>query len=66
MELGFPLGWEEDISGFVSQIKVHLNPGDVVVLYTDGITEAVPINRVYYGIERLCQVAKENRHKTVE
>jgi sigma-B regulation protein RsbU (phosphoserine phosphatase) len=21
---------------------------------------------VYYGIERLCQVAKENRHKTVE
>jgi predicted ATPase/serine phosphatase RsbU (regulator of sigma subunit)/tRNA A-37 threonylcarbamoyl transferase component Bud32 len=66
MELGFPLGLEEDISGFVSQIQVHLNPGDLVVLYTDGITEAVTINRVYYGIERLCQVAKENRHKTVE
>ncbi|MEG4801523.1 AAA family ATPase [Microcoleus sp. ARI1-B5] len=66
MELGFPLGLEEDISGFVSQIQVHLNPGDVVVLYTDGITEAVNINRVYYGIERLCQVVKENRHKTVE
>ena len=66
MELGFPLGLDEDISGFVSQIQVRLNPGDVVVLYTDGITEAVTINRVYYGIERLCQVAKENRHKTVE
>jgi hypothetical protein len=49
-----------------NQIKVHLNPGDVVVLYKDGITEAVTINRVYYGIERLCQVAKGNRHKTVE
>ncbi len=66
MELGFPLGLEEDIADFVSQVQVHLNPGDIVVLYTDGITEAININCVYYGIERLCQVAKENRHKTVE
>ncbi|MEG4403966.1 AAA family ATPase [Microcoleus sp. MON2_D5] len=66
LELGFPLGLEEDISAFVSQIQVHLNPGDVVVLYTDGITESVNINRVYYGIERLCKAVKENRHKTVE
>ncbi|MEG4068639.1 AAA family ATPase [Microcoleus sp. Pol11C2] len=66
LELGFPLGLEEDIADFVSQVQVHLNPGDVVVLYTDGITEAVNINKVYYGIERLCQVTKENRHKTAE
>ena len=66
MELGFPVGLEEDIADFVSQVEVHLNPGDVVVLYTDGITEAVNINNVYYGIERLCQVTKENRHKTAE
>ncbi|MEG4034870.1 AAA family ATPase [Microcoleus sp. S36b_A4] len=65
-ELGFPLGLEEDIADFVSQVQVHLNLGDVVVLYTDGITEAVNINKVYYGIERLCQVTKENRHKTAE
>ncbi|MEG4252722.1 AAA family ATPase [Microcoleus sp. Pol10D4] len=65
-ELGFPVGLEEDIADFVSQVQVHLNPGDVVVLYTDGITEAVNINNVYYGIERLCQVTKENRHKTAE
>ena len=66
MELGFPLGLDEDIADFVSQVQVHLNPGDVVVLYTDGITEAVNINKVFYGIERLCQVVKENRHKTAE
>ncbi|MBD0341920.1 MAG: SpoIIE family protein phosphatase, partial [Microcoleus sp. Co-bin12] len=66
MELGFPVGLDEDIADFVSQVQVHLNPGDVVVLYTDGITEAVNINKVYYGIERLCQVAKENRYKTAE
>lgn len=66
MDLGFPVGLEEDIADFVSQVQVHLNPGDVVVLYTDGITEAVNIDKVYYGIERLCQVAKENRYKTAE
>ncbi|MEG4092411.1 GAF domain-containing SpoIIE family protein phosphatase [Microcoleus sp. Pol12B4] len=66
LELGFPLGLEEDISGFVSQIQVHLNPGDIIVLYTDGITESINTNRVYYGIERLCKVVKEKRHKTVE
>ncbi|MEG4108156.1 AAA family ATPase [Microcoleus sp. S13_C5] len=66
MELGFPLGLEEDIADFVSQVQVHLNRGDVVVLYTDGITEAENINKVYYGIERLCQVTQENRHKTAE
>jgi predicted ATPase/serine phosphatase RsbU (regulator of sigma subunit)/tRNA A-37 threonylcarbamoyl transferase component Bud32 len=66
ISLGFPLGLEEDIADFVSQIQVHLNPGDVVVLYTDGITEAEDINREYYGVERLCQVVKENRHQAVE
>lgn len=66
MDLGFPVGLEEDIADFVSHVQVHLDPGDVVVLYTDGITEAVNVNKVYYGIERLCEVAKENRYKTAE
>ncbi|HBE36861.1 MAG TPA: serine/threonine protein kinase [Cyanobacteria bacterium UBA11368] len=63
MQLGFPLGLEAEIADFVSQIQINLNPGDVVVLYTDGITEAEDINRGYYGIERLCEVVRENRHK---
>ncbi len=38
------------------QAQVQLKPGDVVVLDTDGITEAEDINGVYYGLERLCKV----------
>ena len=40
VDLGFPLGLEEDIADFVAETKVSLNQGDVVALYTDGITEA--------------------------
>lgn len=43
--------------------QINLNPGDVVVLYTDGVTEAFDINGVQYGLEKLCEVVRENRHK---
>jgi len=57
MPLGFPLGLEAEIADFVSQIQINLNPGNVVVLYTDGITE-FDINGVQYGIEKLCDVLR--------
>lgn len=56
IDLGFPIGLTEDIADFVAEAKVQLNPGDVVVLYTDGITEAEDIHGVQYGLERLCDV----------
>jgi len=59
-ELGFPIGLEEDIAAFVAQEKVTLNAGDVVVLYTDGITEAENLDREQYGLERLCEAVKQN------
>jgi PAS domain S-box-containing protein len=40
IDLGFPIGLEEEIFGFLDQKHIHLHGGDVVVLYTDGITEA--------------------------
>ncbi|HBB31881.1 MAG TPA: hypothetical protein DDZ80_26350 [Cyanobacteria bacterium UBA8803] len=46
IDLGFPLGLEADIAPFVAQAEVKLNPGDGVVLYTDGITEAENIEGV--------------------
>lgn len=39
---------------------MQLNRGDVVVLYTDGITEAFDINREQYGLKRLCEVVSRN------
>lgn len=65
-DLGFPIGLDEKIADFVSQIQVDLNSGDVVVLYTDGITEAEDINKKQYGLERLCEVIRENRHCAAE
>jgi phosphoserine phosphatase RsbU/P len=56
IDLGFPIGLEEEIFGFLDQQQVHLDAGDVVVLYTDGITEAENEERQLYGLERLCEV----------
>ncbi len=56
IDLGFPIGLEEEIFGFLDQQHVHLDAGDVVVLYTDGITEAENEQRQLYGLERLCEV----------
>ena len=43
---------------------IELRPGDGVVLYTDGITEAKNINGEQYGLDlsRLCQVVSQNWH----
>ena len=66
MELGFPIGLEAQIGDFIAQEEVLLNSGDVVVLYTDGITEAENINKQFYGLERLCEIVVKNRHKSAE
>jgi sigma-B regulation protein RsbU (phosphoserine phosphatase) len=58
IDLGFPIGLEADIADFVAQTSVHLHPDDVVVLYTDGITEAENTAGGHYGIDRLCEVVR--------
>ena len=60
IDLGFPIGLEETIEDFVFQAQVYLNPGDVVVLYTDGITEAENNLGDHYGLEQLCSVVQQN------
>ena len=60
IDLGFPIGLEETIEDFVFQAQVHLNQGDVVILYTDGITEAENNLGVHYGLERLCSMVQKN------
>ncbi|MEM7736279.1 MAG: SpoIIE family protein phosphatase [Deinococcota bacterium] len=58
-DLGFPLGLEEDISAFAAQQDISLNPGDGVLLYTDGITEAPSPEGELYGLKRLTTIASE-------
>ncbi|MEG3844969.1 PP2C family protein-serine/threonine phosphatase, partial [Microcoleus sp. herbarium14] len=64
MDLGFPIGLDEEIVNFIDRVFVKLEPGDGVVLYTDGITEARNTAKQFYGIERLCQVISINWHKS--
>ncbi|MBD2578806.1 SpoIIE family protein phosphatase [Oscillatoria sp. FACHB-1406] len=61
IDLGFPIGLEADIADFIASTEIALNSGDIVVLYTDGITEAFDINNVEYGIDRLIEVVVQNR-----
>ncbi len=53
MELGFPLGLEENIESFLETYQLKLEDGDTVMLYTDGIPEAENQQGEFYGLERL-------------
>ncbi len=63
IDLGFPVGLEEDITDFLGETEIALNAGDIVVLYTDGITEAENPAGELYGLDRLCQVVSDHWQK---
>jgi sigma-B regulation protein RsbU (phosphoserine phosphatase) len=60
LELGFPVGLVAGITDFVDETWVDLGPGDGIVLYSDGFTEAQNEAGGFYGLERLCQVVSEH------
>lgn len=66
INLGFPVGLDEEITAFIDEIKIELKSGDVIIVYTDGISEAEDNNGVQYGLERLCQVVQLHHKKTAE
>jgi phosphoserine phosphatase RsbU/P len=65
-DLGLPVGVDIDISEFISNVEVPLAPGDVVTLFTDGVTEADDSNSHQYGVERLCEVVVKHHNETSE
>jgi len=60
LHLGFMVGLKEDISEFIAHQEIHMQPGDGVVLYTDGLTEAFCPEDTCYGVERLCAVVSQH------
>ena len=66
LNLGFPIGLEQDILDFIAENKIYLTYGDVVILYTDGITEAMNEHRKLYGLEQLCKVISRCWHFSAE
>jgi serine phosphatase RsbU (regulator of sigma subunit) len=63
-DLGFPIGLADEIAPFIAYTTVTLQPGDGVVLYTDGITEAENTLGELYGLERLCAVVSTHWGQT--
>ena len=59
IDLGFVLGLELDIKPFVNDKTLHLEPGDGIVLYTDGITEAENPEGNLYGLQRLRDITQK-------
>jgi len=57
---GVPIGIDED--SVYKQARVKLNPGDMVVLYTDGVTEMRNEKGEEYGVQRLNRLIVENNH----
>jgi serine phosphatase RsbU (regulator of sigma subunit) len=60
IDLGYHVGLLKDISRFLQYQETKLCPGDSVVLYTDGITEAFNPDGEMYGVERLCAVLAQH------
>jgi serine phosphatase RsbU (regulator of sigma subunit)/HAMP domain-containing protein len=54
------LGMIDDLSAIATIQKVPVSAGDVLILYTDGITEAWKDEKDTYGIERFRESIKKN------
>ena len=54
IDLGLSIGLVPDISAFVSTQQIDFGPRDVLLLITDGITEAENKDGEQFGFERLC------------
>jgi len=64
IDLGFPLALVAGIVQFVGEIPIDLTPGDGIVLYSDGITEAENVAGEFYGLERLCATLSQHWAKS--
>ena len=59
-----PLGITEEASW--TQAEITFDPGDVLIAYTDGITEAQNDNEEFYGEDRLVEVADPKTGNTAQ
>jgi serine phosphatase RsbU (regulator of sigma subunit) len=61
---GIALGIKRDIH--LQEVSVPLAEDDLVVLYTDGVTEAINEHDEAFGLERLTRVVRDNRTLSAE
>ncbi|MCR9142856.1 MAG: AAA family ATPase [bacterium] len=57
---GVWMGIVPDVSGMIDKSAFKLNPGDFIILYTDGVIECRDQSRQQFDTERLINVIEEN------
>ena len=62
---GVALGMTKDTSRITKEIPLNICVGDIIVMYTDGITEARNGDKMLFGIERLIE-SIERSNKTAQ
>jgi hypothetical protein len=60
------IGAVANIHGVSSTKSIHLLPGDILVLHTDGVTEAENSSGEQFGIERLCKELERSRNASAD
>ncbi len=64
LDLGIYIGLMPNIDEHVSEKTFNLNKGDLMILYTDGVTEAENPSGEFYGIERFKKSIEKHRTKS--
>ncbi len=64
--MGLGLSGTEQFASSLKEEEVQLEPGDVMVLYTDGITEAKTRSGDEFGTDRLAHIVEQLQHESVE
>lgn len=66
IDLGFPVGLEADIAAFVTTRNLTFERDDILVLHTDGVTEAENNAGDYFGFDRLCESTHKYRGQSAK
>ena len=62
--IGIPIGIMQDYEYEV--VSRAINPGETVIIYTDGVSEAMNPETELYGMDRLFEVIKNGSHNPEE
>ncbi len=64
--IGLGLGRDGIFEKSLEEVERKLEPGDILVFYTDGLTEAMNVQRQFYGLPRLSEIILKNKDLNTE